>query len=147
MYQSEKYNDSRPNVGVTIVPFIYEDSTIKTKVYKRSADSEVFADQYCLPNAIFDTKKFKTLEETANFALNQKIGSEINHIEQFHTFSGEYIDPERINTVNSGYISLTHKSAIFDSGKSKFESEWIDVETCLKLNLAFNHNEVLTLAD
>lgn len=148
MYQSEKYNDSRPNVGVTIVPFIYEDDTIKTKVYKRSADAEVFANQYCLPNAIFDTTKFKTLEETAHFALSQKISSAINlkHLEQFHTFSGEHIDPDRINTVNSAYISLTHKSEIFDLGDPKFESEWLPVTDCLKLDLAFNHNEVLALA-
>ena len=112
MYQSQKYNDSRPNVGVTVVPFIFEDGIIKTLVYKRASDSEVFAGQYCLPNAIFDIKKFNSLDETAQFALIEKTSVKLNHIEQIHTYSGLYIDPDRINTVNVCYFSICSKKDI-----------------------------------
>jgi len=146
MYQSVKYNDSRPNVGVTVVPFIFEDGIIKTLVYKRASDSEVFAGQYCLPNAIFDIKKFKSLDETAQFALIEKTSVKLNHIEQIHTYSGLYIDPDRINTVNVCYFSICSKKDIQNVGEMKFECEWMSVETVMKKDLAFNHNEVLEMA-
>jgi hypothetical protein len=163
MYQSSKYNDIRPNVGVTVVPFIFEDGVIKTLVYKRASDSEVFAGQYCLPNAIFaikkmnvageptlssldDTKTFDNLEETAQFALLEKTSVKLKHIEQIHTFSGLYIDPDRINTVNVCYLSICSKKDIQNVGEMKFECEWMAVESVMKQDLAFNHNEVLEMA-
>jgi hypothetical protein len=146
MYQSSKYNDSRPNVGVTVVPFIFEDGIIKTLVYKRASDSEVFAGQYCLPNAIFDIKKFASLDETAQFAMMEKTSVKLKHIEQIHTYSGLYIDPERINTVNVCYLSICSKKDIQNVGEMKFECEWMAVESVMKKELAFNHNEVVEMA-
>jgi hypothetical protein len=146
MYQSSKYNDSRPNVGVTVVPFIFEDGIIKTLVYKRASDSEVFAGQYCLPNAIFDIKKFASLDETAQFAMMEKTSVKLKHIEQIHTYSGLYIDPERINTVNVCYLSICSKKDIQNVGEMKFECEWMSVESVMKKELAFNHNEVVEMA-
>lgn len=145
MYKSEKYNDSRPNVGVTVVPFIYEDNKVKTLIYKRSKDSEVFPDMYALPNTFFDIKLFKTLEESAEFALAEKTSVVLQHLEQIHTFSGLEIDP-RICTVNSCYLSICKKNEIVFLDQNKFEHEWIDIDKALKLNLAFNHSEVLVLA-
>lgn len=163
MYQSSKYNDSRPNVGVTVVPFIFEDGIIKTLVYKRASDAEVFAGQYCLPNAIFaikqikssdkgeanshnETKTFETLEDAAQFALLEKTSVKLNHIEQIHTYSGLYIDPDRINTVNVCYLSICSTKDIQNVGQSKFECEWISVDSVIKKDLAFNHNEVVEMA-
>jgi hypothetical protein len=145
-YQSAKYNDNRPNVGVTVVPFIYEDNILKTLVYKRASNAEVFADQYSLPNAIFDIKKFENAEKTAEFAMSEKINLKLKHIEQIHTFSGLYIDPDRINTVNICYLSICNKEDITTLGDSKYNYSWISVEKLLDMNLAFNHNEVLELA-
>lgn len=145
-YQSEKYNDNRPNVGVTVVPFIYENGLIKTLVYKRSEKAEVFANQFCLPNAIFDIKKFENAEKTAEFAMSEKINLKLKHIEQIHTFSGLYIDPDRINTVNICYLSICNKEDITTLGNAKFIHEWIEIEKALKMDLAFNHNEVLEMA-
>lgn len=144
-YQSAKYNDNRPNVGVTVVPFIYEDNTIKTLVYKRASNAEVFADQYSLPNAIFDIKKFETAEKTAEFAMSAKINLKLKHIEQVHTFSGLYIDPDRINTVNICYLSICNKDDITTLGEATHDYKWMNVEKVMELELAFNHNEVLEL--
>lgn len=146
MYQSSKYNDSRPNVGITVVPFIFEDGIIKTLVYKRASDAEVFAGQYCLPNAIFDIKKFASLDETAQFALVEKTSVKLNHIEQIHTYSGLYIDPDRINTVNVCYLSICSKKDIQNVGDLKFECEWMAIHSVINKDLAFNHNEVVEMA-
>lgn len=145
MYKSEKYNENRANVGVTVVPFIYEDDKIKTLIYKRSSDSEVFPDTYALPNTFFDIKKFNTLEESAEFALAEKTSVKLKHLEQIHTFSGLEIDP-RICTVNSCYLSICKKNEIIYLEENKFEHEWVDIEKAMNLVLAFNHNEVLVMA-
>lgn len=145
MYKSEKYNENRANVGVTVVPFIYEDNKIKTLVYKRNSNSEVFPDQYSLPNTFFDIKLFNTLEESAEFALAEKTNIKLKHIEQIYTFSGNEIDP-RICTVNSCYLSICKKNEIIVLKDNKFENEWVDIEKAMRLNLAFNHNEVLNMA-
>lgn len=145
MYNSEKYNDNRPNVGVTIVPFIYEDGVIKTLLYKRHSEAEVFADMYCLPNAIFDIKNHTNLEDAASFALEEKTSVRLKHLEQIHTFSGLHIDP-RICTVNSCYLSICNKNEIVLLNDSKFKSEWVEVNKAISKELAFNHNEVLNIA-
>jgi len=145
MYQADKYNANRPNSGVTVVPFIFEDNTIKTLIYKRAQDAEVFAGMYCLPNAIFDINKFDTLEETAAFALMEKTSVKLNHIEQVYTFSGKYIDP-RITTENTTYLSICSSTDITEVGESKFEKIWMPVDKVLKKELAFNHNEALLIA-
>ncbi len=145
-YNSEKYNSKRPNVGVTVVPFIFEDNVIKTLVYRRAIDAEVFANELSLPNAIFDIEKFANAEKTAEFAMSEKINLKLKHIEQIHTFSGLYIDPERINTVNICYLSICNRQDIKTLGDSKYQFQWIEVEKLLDKKLAFNHNEVLELA-
>ena len=40
--KEDNYSDRKPNVGVTVSPFIYEDEKIKVLLYKRSDDSEMF---------------------------------------------------------------------------------------------------------
>lgn len=145
-YDSSQYNENRPNVGVTIVPFIYEDNIIKTLMYKRKADAEVFASMWALPNAIFDIKReFENLESLAQYALKEKTNVALNHIEKVDTFSGSYIDP-RIMTVNVCFLSLCNRDEIINLGDQKFDTQWISVEEALKEELAFNHNEVLQSA-
>lgn len=146
MYNSKKYDDNRPNVGVTIVPFIYEDNTIKTLLYKRAENSEEFSGYWSLPNAFFDIKSFETLEDAAKYALAEKTSVSVKHIEQVHTFSGLYIDPNRINTVNVCYLSLCNNESIKSLAINKFETEWVSIEYALKRKLAFNHHEVLKIA-
>lgn len=146
MYNSKKYDDNRPNAGVTIVPFIYEDNILKTLIYKRADNAEVFADTWSLPNAFFDIKVFDSLESAAKYALAEKTNVSLKHMEQLHTFSGLYIDPTRINTTNTCYFSLCNKSSIIELENQKFETKWVSIEKAKSLSLAFNHNEVLDMA-
>jgi Uncharacterized conserved protein len=146
-YNPEIYNDQRPNVGVTIVPFIYDEQVIKTLVYKRPIDAEQFANTHALPNCFYDRKKFKTTDEAAKHALLVKTNISIPYMEQLHTFSGDHIDPNRINTINITYFALLRKSDILNISEKNFVSEWMDVDKLLKKdNFAFNHHEVLSLA-
>lgn len=147
MFSEKDYSDARPNVGVTVVPFVYDEGVIKVLIYKRSSGSEVFKDFLCLPNRFFNINDFNTMEEAANHALWEKAGVSFPAIIQFHTFSGSYIDPTRITTVNSCYYSILRKSEIvYHDTFCGFDTFWMDVRDVLKLELAFNHNEVLELA-
>lgn len=148
MYKTDEFANTRPNVGVTIAPFIYKDGKIKVLVYKRASNAAVYQDQYSLPNRFFNITEYQNLEEAAYYALEEKTNVTIPHMTQFHTFSGQYIDPTRIITVNACYYSILRESEVFKlvDKKQPFETEWINVEDALELEMAFNHNEVLSLA-
>lgn len=147
MYQTDKYAHTRPNVGVTVAPFIYKDEKIKVLLYKRSNNAEVYQGSYSLPNRFFDITEFPNLEDAAHFALKEKTNVDIPHMTQFHTFSGQYIDPTRIITVNSCYYSILREEEVsVGEEEGEFETEWVDIEDAMTLDLAFNHNEVLEMA-
>lgn len=147
-YDSDKYSASRANIGVTVVPFIYENNVLKVLVYKRNENAEEFPHMLCLPNAFYDlTKGFTNLNQCAEYALAEKTNVKLNFIEQLATFSGDYIDPNRINTVNVAYFSLCRKEDIEHVGEnSKFDSFWMSIDEALATEFAFNHGEVLKTA-
>lgn len=145
-YDTKKYSERRPNVGVTIVPFIFEDKELKVLVYKRANDAEVFAGQYALPNCFFDISEMATLDEAAANALASKTNVEVPYVEQIYTFSGNHIDPDRITTLNIAYLALAQKDQIKELNDNKFETKWMSLSVLFNKELAFNHNEVLEMA-
>lgn len=145
-YNSKKYSEKRPNVGVTVVPFIFDEGELKVLVYKRGVDAEVFADKYALPNCFFDITEMANLDEATKNALATKTSVEVPYIEQIHTFSGSHIDPDRITTLNVAYLALAQKDQVKDLHDHKFETKWMSLSILLKKELAFNHNEVLEMA-
>jgi hypothetical protein len=143
-YDSSKYNNQRPNVGVTVALFIYKDKELKTLVYKRNENSEEFPNMIALPNLFFQRELHKTSEETATEALKQKTSVQSPYLEQLHTYTGNYIDPNRITTVNIGYFALTTEKDIKKVEEEHFESHWHSVKDLIEnYDLAFNHKEVL----
>lgn len=147
MYKTDQFAHTRPNVGVTVAPFIYKDGKIKVLLYKRAEDAAVYQGFYSLPNRFFDITEFQDLDKAAYFALEEKTNIRIPHLTQFHTFSGQYIDPTRIVTVNSAYYSILRESEVSQVEEDQpFETVWMDIDDALKLELAFNHSEVLEMA-
>lgn len=147
MYKTDAYAHTRPNAGVTIAPFIYKDEKIKVLLYKRSETSEVYQNLYSLPNRFFDITEFEDLQSAAHFALKEKTNVDIPHMTQFHTFSGQYIDPTRIITINTCYYSILREEEVaVGEEKGEFETKWVDIEEAMTYELAFNHNEVLVMA-
>jgi 8-oxo-dGTP diphosphatase len=150
-YNPSKHNDARPNVGVTIVPIIYDEelNQLQTIIYRRSVSSEQFAGKISLPNGPYDRQKVKTSEEAAENALKDKVNISIPHIEQLYTFSGDYIDPNRINTINIAYWTILRKEDVVQHQDPTFETEWVSIDSLLARpedQFAFNHKEVLEMA-
>jgi 8-oxo-dGTP diphosphatase len=150
-YNPEKHNLARPNVGVTIVPIIYDEESnkLQTIIYRRAVDSEQFAGKISLPNGVYDRQLIKTSEEAAENALKNKLNISIPHMEQLYTFTGDYIDPGRINTVNITYWTILRKEDVIKVKDPIFESEWVDIDTLLskpESQFSFNHKEVLEMA-
>lgn len=148
MYNHDLYSNKRPNVGVTVIPFIYDEKKIKALVYRRAADAEVFPGMLAFPNCFYDRELVSSADEAAINALSSKGDIEIPYFEQLHTFSGDYIDPERINTVNITYFSLVRFSEVKEIGAHLFEKEWMTTDEIInkKDQFAFNHFEVFAMA-
>lgn len=143
-YDAHKYDDQRPNVGVTVALFIWKENSLKTLVYKRDPNAEQFQNMLSLPNNFFMRQKFDNADEVAMSALSYKTNVSVPYIEQLNTYSGRYIDPNRITTVNIGYFALTTEDKVQQLNHPNFETHWHDVEDLLNNHtLAFNHNEVL----
>lgn len=147
-YNPSVHNDARPNVGITVAPLTFdmEDRVLKTLIYRRPVDAEQFAGKISLPNGVYDRQKIKTAEEAAENALKDKLNVKIPHMEQLYTFTGDDIDPGRINTVNITYFSILRKDDVRRAKNPLFESEWVAVDKLLAMpkdRFAFNHQEVL----
>lgn len=143
----DKYAHTRPNCGVTIAPFIYEDGAIKALFYLRPEDCEVFPGKLALPNIFYDITEFSSAEDAAHNALVKKAGVDFEHIEQIFTFTGNHIDPRR-PTVNIAFMSVLRKAEIINVGGEGLMI-WKNVEEVLSKkdsSLAFNHMEVLRTA-
>ena len=143
-YDFKVYDSVRPNVGVTVVPIKYDGGVLKALVYKRAADAEVFQDQYCLPNWFFNREEFDNDKDVAVYALEKKASVVIPHMEQLKTYSGNYIDPQRIVTVNIAWVAITTENEVTELKDKSFETKWVDVDVLMNsYELAFNHDEVL----
>ncbi len=150
-YDPAIHNEARPNAGVTIVPLIFNQNTntIQTLIYRRSVDSFSFPGCICLPNGVYDRQMSLNSNDAAVMTLKEKLSIRINHMEQLYTFSGGYIDPNRINTINITYWSLLRRDEVVEFKDPTFQSEWVDVEVLLEKTssmFAFNHKEVLNMA-
>jgi 8-oxo-dGTP diphosphatase len=150
-YNPSIHNDARPNVGVTVVPFTYDLSAcdLKVLIYRRPIDAEVFPGKIALPNGVYDRRVVSTAEEAAENALMDKLKIKIPHLDQLHTFTGNDIDPQRMNTINIAYSSLLRESEVVSFNDSVSDLEWISVKKLLATSsdmYAFNHKEVLEKA-
>ncbi len=146
------FSNLRPNVGVTIVPITFMDGELKALIYQRHPDADFFPGHYAFPNGFMNIEKHKTLDDAANDALREKTDSELSHMEEFHVFSGDHIDPRRI-TINVGYLSIHRPLDIsFGDGEStptQENTKWISADKLLSLKssmFAFNHYEVFEVA-
>lgn len=147
MYNPKEFDDFRPNVGVTVIPVIYQDGELKALVYTRPWDAEEFSDTLAFPNGFFNRQKHKSAEEAAIDALSIKADAKLAHFEQLQTFSGLYIDPNRITTVNIAYFALLKPGEI--SLNEGGAGRWISIKSLLSLSeaeFAFNHMEILKVA-
>jgi len=128
------HNDNRPNCGVTVCALKIIDGEINVLCYKRKG-TELFNGQYSLPNGFVNIHDDSDTDVSAIHALEAKAGSQSHrHIEQLKTYSGAGIDPRKWSVVVS-YLCLNA-----DAGSG----EYIKLSKALKLNLAFNHNEILS---
>jgi 8-oxo-dGTP diphosphatase len=150
VYDYSKHNDARPNVGVTVVPLIYDfnERVIKVLTYRRSDTVEQFPSCISLPNGIYDRQLVSNADEAAANALRDKVRVRLPFMEQLYTFSGDYIDPGRINTINIAYWSVLRLSDV-KVDKLDENSSWVAADKLLntqKSKFAFNHKEVLEMA-
>jgi 8-oxo-dGTP diphosphatase len=146
-YNPSEHNDLRPNVGVTVAAFIYQDGELKVLTYKRSSDSEVFAGLVSLPNSPY-LRDMSDSDSAAVDALEAKTGLRFP-VKKYSFYTGDYIDPSRINTVNLAYIAMGDLGGFTGNSIISENAEWRGVKSLLAIERsqwAFNHKEILESA-
>lgn len=121
-------------VSVDPVIFSIVDNELNVLLIKRKSDT--FDNFFALPGGLMQQED-KSLESAISRVLINKTGAKVNYVEQLYTRTGH--DP-RGPTISIAYIALVDNQNIL---KNAF---WIPIHQIKKLNLAFDHDQVIDKA-
>ncbi len=107
--------------------------SLKILLVKR--DNYPYKGSYSLPGGFVGEKE--TFEDTLKRVLSDKTGLSDIYSEQLYTFGSVERDP-RMRIVSCAYISLVDISRANITG-----AEWFAVEEIAKMDLAFDHNQII----
>ncbi|MBP9786639.1 MAG: NUDIX hydrolase [Acinetobacter sp.] len=102
--------------------------------------------KWALPGGFVDLKTDPNLMATAHRKLLEKTGIHSPYLEQVETIGNQHRDP-RGWSITSLYFALIdfNKFQIQQSTTTE-QSEWLSINEALKLDLAFDHKDLLQLA-
>ena len=134
--------DNVPNLTVDATVFSYIDEKLHILLIKRNY--EPFKDKYALPGAFI--KEQETSEWAAFRMLEEETGVKINFIEQLYTFTNPNRDPRK-RIISIAYFALINSiNQNLKTSKHATEVEWVDIKEAYKLDLAFDHREIMMKA-
>ncbi len=137
---SYTYKYPRPAVTVDIVIFLKEDNEHKVLLIKRKHPP--FEGQWAFPGGFVNIDE--ELEAAAERELKEETGLQISGLLQLHTFGKLNRDP-RGRTISVVYLGFANKENEHVEGADDArEAEWFPAGQVPQL--AFDHNELLTLA-
>ncbi len=132
----------KPSMAVDTAIFTILDSELHVLMIQR--DEHPFKDQWSLVGGYIDIEKDHSLEDTAKRKLKEKTGVDTPYLEQVETVGNNTRDP-REWTVSTSYFALLPSENIrLKSGKGASNIEWIKISSYQSIDLAFDHQYILT---
>lgn len=140
----------RPSIAVDIVIFTVKDA--EEENYRKLPEKELkvlmvkrkeypFKGYWALPGGFLDIRK--TLEETAEIKLKEKINVEEIYIEQLYTWSDVDRDP-RTRVISVSYIALIDSETLSaKAGRQIEEVKWISVKKIKDYKIGFDHEKLI----
>ncbi|WP_157315185.1 NUDIX domain-containing protein [Chitinibacter sp. GC72] len=132
-----------PLFTVDSVLFTVQDNTLKVLLVKRA--KAPFLGQWALPGGFIDIEQDANTDETAHRKLRDKTGFTPQYLEQLQVISGAERDPRGYSVTLAYYALVAHApvKARIDSVKI---AQWIDVKDLSLHPLAFDHAQIIALA-
>ena len=141
-YNKKDYES--PLLTVDMAIFSVDASQLQVLLIKRSNFPQ--KDKWALPGGFVDLSKDQDLMTTAHRKLVEKTGLQSPHLEQVATVGNATRDP-RGWAVTALYFALIDFKAFQQIATEQNEySEWISIAEAKKLDLAFDHLQLLDMA-
>jgi len=146
---SYTYDFPRPTVTVDVVVFGVDMTTpleLKVLLIKRGRAGTAFEGYWALPGGFVD--KDEDLEVAARRELREEAKAEPAYIEQLATFGKPGRDP-RGHVISVAFMALVRidQTEIEAGDDAEPGSEtWMPVDNLTKIDLAFDHDEILSTA-
>ena len=122
-----------------------EDNPLKVLMIRRGEDP--FKGLWAFPGGHVNIKDFETLEDAVRREVREETTAEFEYLEQLYTFADPYRDP-RGRVVAVAYFALVrkeeHEKVVGQDDAD--EAKWWPIQKLLTMQLAYDHNEMLTLA-
>lgn len=149
-YRPEKY--PRPSVAVDLVVFTILDAQLRVLLVKRKAPP--FKGAWALPGGFVRVgesaaEQGEDLDAAARRELAEETGLEPEavYLEQLYTFGKSNRDP-RMRVISVAYYALVRPdlAPIVRAGGDASDADWFVVDGVQKLELAFDHRDILAMA-
>jgi 8-oxo-dGTP diphosphatase len=143
---------ARPSVAVDLVIFTIIDAQLRVLLVKRGQPP--FKGRWALPGGFVRVKdsgrdQGEDLEAAARRELQEETGLHPDrvHIEQLYTFGNAGRDP-RMRVISVAYFALVRPdlAPLVLAGGDASHVEWMPVEQLKKVELAFDHREIIEVA-
>jgi len=141
----------RPSVAVDLVIFTIIDAQLRVLLVKRQ--EHPFKGDWALPGGFVRVGEGKDqgedLDEAARRELKEETGLEPDrvHIEQLYTFGKSGRDPRmRVISVASFALVRPDLAPFVKAGGDVSHADWVAVDQLKKVDLAFDHRDIIDLA-
>jgi 8-oxo-dGTP diphosphatase len=144
--QCHVYLFPRPCVTVDIVIFgldMTSPPVLNVLLIRRGRPGTAFEGHWALPGGFVD--KDEDLAVAALRELREETHAEPSHIEQLATFGKPGRDP-RGHVVSVAYMALLRTNSVTIQGDDAAEAAWWPVDDLHRIDLAFDHKEILATA-
>ena len=144
------YEYRRPSVTVDCVVFGFDgDRHMQVLLIRRGEPP--FKGKLALPGGFVDVSdegdQGESLEDAARRELAEETGVKLAYLEQLYTFGAPKRDP-RGRVIDVSYFALVRSEEHeAHAGSDAAAAKWVNVQDALKQKLAFDHQEILAMAN
>ena len=134
---------SKQHIAVTVDSVVFCKAENQFKVLLIQRKNDPFKDQWALPGGFVEEDE--DLETAAKRELREETGLEIEAMEQVQAFGTPGRDP-RGRTISIAFLSRIFCEEELDPSDDARDARWVDIEKLPEIELAFDHDEIINVA-
>ncbi|WP_405198774.1 NUDIX domain-containing protein [Christiangramia sp. LLG6405-1] len=130
-------------IALTVDSVVFCKTNNLFKVLLIQRKNEPFKDQWALPGGFVD--EGEDLETAAKRELKEETGLVVKSMEQVQAFGNPGRDP-RGHTISIAFLSRIFCEEDLSPSDDARDARWVAVEDLPKMELAFDHDEIINVA-
>ena len=134
---------SNNKISVTVDSVVFCKANGQFKVLLVQRKNEPFKDHWALPGGFVD--EGEDLETAAKRELQEETGVKVPYMQQVQAFGDPGRDP-RGHTISIAFLSRIYLEAELNPADDAKDARWFEVEKLLEMDLAFDHDEIINVA-